>query len=124
MVAGIIVAAVGDKLTITHPHGQADAAAIATVLDGPGVVLAGQVLFKRALFGRAFGRPPGRHRRAGCPGAARLGRVVTRAGHHGHAGAGGGGRGDSRIQHTGLPIHQPPDPAGTAGHGLPKASSG
>jgi low temperature requirement protein LtrA len=50
MVAGI-VAAVGDELTITDPGGDADAAAIATVLGGPALFLAGHVLFKRALLG-------------------------------------------------------------------------
>jgi low temperature requirement protein LtrA len=51
MVAGIIVAAVGEELTITDPGGDADAAAIATVLGGPALFLAGHVLFKRALLG-------------------------------------------------------------------------
>jgi low temperature requirement protein LtrA len=51
MVAGIIVAAVGDKSTITDPGGDADAAAIATVLGGPALFLVGHVLFKRALLG-------------------------------------------------------------------------
>jgi low temperature requirement protein LtrA len=51
MVAGIIVTAVGDKLTITHPGGHADAATIATVLGGPALFLAGHALFKRAVFG-------------------------------------------------------------------------
>jgi Bacterial low temperature requirement A protein (LtrA) len=51
MVAGIIVTAVGDELTITDPYGQADAAVIVTVLGGPALFLAGHVLFKRALLG-------------------------------------------------------------------------
>jgi len=51
MVAGIIVTAVGDKLTITDPHGHADTATIATVLGGPALFLAGHVLFKLALLG-------------------------------------------------------------------------
>jgi low temperature requirement protein LtrA len=51
MVAGIIVTAVGDELTITYPSGHADAATIATVLGGPALFLAGHALFKRAVFG-------------------------------------------------------------------------
>jgi low temperature requirement protein LtrA len=41
MVAGIIVTAVGDDLTITDPGGDADAAATATVLGDPALFLAG-----------------------------------------------------------------------------------
>jgi low temperature requirement protein LtrA len=51
MVAGIIVTAVGDDLTVTNPGGDADAATIATVLGGPALFLAGHVLFKRQLLG-------------------------------------------------------------------------
>jgi low temperature requirement protein LtrA len=51
MVAGIIVAAVGDELTIAHPLGHADLATAATVLGGPALFLAGHLLFKRAVFG-------------------------------------------------------------------------
>jgi low temperature requirement protein LtrA len=51
MVAGIIVAAVGNELTVTDPRGDADAATIATVVGGPALFLAGHVLFKRALLG-------------------------------------------------------------------------
>jgi low temperature requirement protein LtrA len=51
MVAGIIVSAVGDELTIAHPGGHADAATTAVVLGGPALFLAGHALFKRAIFG-------------------------------------------------------------------------
>jgi low temperature requirement protein LtrA len=51
MVAGIIVAAVGDELAIAHPIGHADLATAATVLGGPALYLAGHLLFKRAVFG-------------------------------------------------------------------------
>jgi len=51
LVAGIIVTAVGDELTITHPSGHATVATIATVLGGPALFLAGHALFKRAVFG-------------------------------------------------------------------------
>ena len=56
MVAGIIVAAVGDELVITHPSGHADAATIATVLGGPALFLVGHGLFKRAVFGVLSGQ--------------------------------------------------------------------
>ncbi|HET8630661.1 MAG TPA: low temperature requirement protein A [Thermomicrobiales bacterium] len=52
MVAGIIVAAVADDLTIAHPGGHAGAAQIAATLGGPALFLAGHALFKRAAFGR------------------------------------------------------------------------
>jgi low temperature requirement protein LtrA len=52
MVAGIIVAAVGDELVLAHPGGHADAATTTTVLLGPALFLAGHALFKRLVFGR------------------------------------------------------------------------
>ena len=52
MVAGIIVAAVGDELMIAHPSGHAGAATAATVLGGPALFLAGHGAFKRMVFGR------------------------------------------------------------------------
>jgi low temperature requirement protein LtrA len=51
MVAGVIVAAVGDELTIAHPTGEATTALIATVLGGPALFLAGHALFKWSMFG-------------------------------------------------------------------------
>jgi low temperature requirement protein LtrA len=51
MVAGIIVTAVGDELTIAHPMGHTDAATAASVLGGPALFLAGHALFKYSLFG-------------------------------------------------------------------------
>jgi low temperature requirement protein LtrA len=51
IVAGIIVAAVGDELTIAHPTGHSDGAVVATVLGGPALFLAGHALYKRAVFG-------------------------------------------------------------------------
>jgi low temperature requirement protein LtrA len=51
MVAGIIVAAVGDELVIAHPNGSTDAATAAVVLGGPALFLAGHALFKWAVFG-------------------------------------------------------------------------
>jgi low temperature requirement protein LtrA len=52
MVAGIIVAAVGDELMLAHPDGHAGAATAATVLGGPALFLAGHGAFKRMVFGR------------------------------------------------------------------------
>jgi low temperature requirement protein LtrA len=52
MVAGIIVAAVGDELMLAHPGGHAGAATAATVLGGPALFLAGHGAFKRMVFGR------------------------------------------------------------------------
>jgi low temperature requirement protein LtrA len=51
MVAGIILTAVGDELTLTHPTGHADGATIATIVGGPALFLAGHLLFKGAAFG-------------------------------------------------------------------------
>jgi low temperature requirement protein LtrA len=51
MVAGIIAAAVGDELVISRPGGHARFAATAVILGGPALYLAGQTLFKRAVFG-------------------------------------------------------------------------
>jgi low temperature requirement protein LtrA len=52
MVAGIIVAAVGNELVIAHPTGHTGAATVATTIGGPALFLAGHLLFKRAVFGR------------------------------------------------------------------------
>jgi low temperature requirement protein LtrA len=52
MVAGIIVAAVGDELMLAHPGGHTGAATAATVLGGPALFLAGHGAFKRMVFGR------------------------------------------------------------------------
>jgi low temperature requirement protein LtrA len=51
MVAGIIVTAVGDELTIAHPRGHTDMATAITVLGGPALFLAGHALFKWSLVG-------------------------------------------------------------------------
>jgi low temperature requirement protein LtrA len=58
MVAGVIVTAVGDELTLTHPTGHAAAATIATVVGGPALFLAGHLLFKGVTFGHySLSRP-------------------------------------------------------------------
>jgi low temperature requirement protein LtrA len=51
MVAGVIVAAVGDELSIAQPLAPATSAAMAAILGGPAIFLAGHVLFMRAVFG-------------------------------------------------------------------------
>ncbi|HEX5167232.1 MAG TPA: low temperature requirement protein A, partial [Thermomicrobiales bacterium] len=56
MVAGIILAAVGDELSIAHPRGETDTATAAVILGGPALFLAGHTLYKLAIFGY-FSRP-------------------------------------------------------------------
>jgi low temperature requirement protein LtrA len=52
LVAGIIVAAVGDELVLTHPAGHADARTAAVLLGGPALYLAGNLMFKRTTSSR------------------------------------------------------------------------
>src|SRR5262249_37743006 len=47
IVAGIILAAVGDELVLQHPSGHASPGAIAAIIGGPALYLAGNALFKR-----------------------------------------------------------------------------
>ena len=47
IVAGIILAAVGDELVLQHPSGHASAGTVATIVGGPALYLAGNALFKR-----------------------------------------------------------------------------
>jgi low temperature requirement protein LtrA len=51
IVAGIIVAAVGDELMIEHPEELADPGAAAMLLAGPALFLFGHTLYKWATFG-------------------------------------------------------------------------
>jgi low temperature requirement protein LtrA len=51
MVAGIIVAAVGDELTIAHPNDPAALATTLVNLGGPALYLVGHTLFTRTVFG-------------------------------------------------------------------------
>src|SRR6185312_4466271 len=46
MVAGIIVAAVADELTLEHPGGATHAATAAVILGGPSLYIGGNLLFK------------------------------------------------------------------------------
>ena len=48
IVAGIVVCAVADEITITHPGGHMDVASAAALLGGPALYLAGNMFFKRA----------------------------------------------------------------------------
>ncbi len=52
MVAGIIVSAVADELVLAHPGGHTGPATTLTVLGGPALYLAGNLLFKRATADR------------------------------------------------------------------------
>jgi low temperature requirement protein LtrA len=52
LVAGIIVAAVGDELVLAHPTGHTDVKTAAVLLAGPALYLLGNLLFKRATANR------------------------------------------------------------------------
>jgi low temperature requirement protein LtrA len=48
IVAGVVVSAVADELTIAHPGGHLELPAAMALLGGPALYLAGNVFFKRA----------------------------------------------------------------------------
>jgi low temperature requirement protein LtrA len=48
LVAGIVLAAVGDELVLTHPAGHTDAKTAAVLIGAPAIYLVGNLLFKRA----------------------------------------------------------------------------
>jgi low temperature requirement protein LtrA len=52
LVAGIIVAAVGDELLLAHPTGPSDARMAGAMLGGAALYLAGNLMFKRATAPR------------------------------------------------------------------------
>jgi low temperature requirement protein LtrA len=52
IVAGIIVAAVGDEAILAHPGGSTSVSVGCVVLGGPALYLAGNILFKQAIWGR------------------------------------------------------------------------
>jgi len=52
LVAGIIVAAVGDELLLAHPTGHTDFKTAAAVLGGPALYLVGNLMFKRSTADR------------------------------------------------------------------------
>jgi low temperature requirement protein LtrA len=52
LVAGIIVAAVGDEIVLAHPAGHTNVETAAVLLGGPALYLLGNLLFKRATANR------------------------------------------------------------------------
>ena len=48
IVAGIVVCAVADEITIKHPDGHMELGAAMTLLGGPALYIAGNMFFKRA----------------------------------------------------------------------------
>jgi low temperature requirement protein LtrA len=48
IVAGIVVCAVADEITIAHPDGRVELASAIALLGGPALYLAGNVFFKRS----------------------------------------------------------------------------
>jgi low temperature requirement protein LtrA len=48
LVAGIVLAAVGDELVLAHPTGHTDARTAAVLIGAPAIYLVGNLLFKRA----------------------------------------------------------------------------
>jgi low temperature requirement protein LtrA len=50
IVAGIVVSAVGDELTLAHPSGQTDWSVALVLVGGPALFLLGATLFKLAVF--------------------------------------------------------------------------
>jgi low temperature requirement protein LtrA len=55
LVAGIILAAVGDELVLAHPTGDSDLKTAAVHLSGSALYLLGNLLFKRATTARRTG---------------------------------------------------------------------
>jgi low temperature requirement protein LtrA len=51
IIAGIIVTAVGDELTLAHPEGHADTKTAAAIVGGPALYLIGTLLFRCAITG-------------------------------------------------------------------------
>ena len=52
LIAGIVVVAVGDELILAHPHAPMDRAAIACIVGGPALFLAGNIAFRYVLHPR------------------------------------------------------------------------
>ncbi|MET8353645.1 MULTISPECIES: low temperature requirement protein A [unclassified Micromonospora] len=52
MVAGVVVTAVGQDLTIIHPTGHTEPAWVVVILGGPALFLLGRAAFERAVFAR------------------------------------------------------------------------
>jgi low temperature requirement protein LtrA len=49
IVAGIVIAAVGDELLLAHPDGHADLKAVLNMIGGPLLFLIGTILFKHSI---------------------------------------------------------------------------
>lgn len=49
IVAGIVVSAVGDELSLAHPHATPEPAQVAVLLGGPAMYLLGNALFKQTV---------------------------------------------------------------------------
>lgn len=52
LVAGVIVAAVGNDLSIKHPDQPVDIAALAVIFGGPAIYLIGNAIYKRLIYGQ------------------------------------------------------------------------
>ncbi|GLS22688.1 membrane protein [Labrys miyagiensis] len=52
LVAGVIVAAVGNDLSIKHPDQPVDIASLAVIYGGPAIYLVGNAIYKRLIYGR------------------------------------------------------------------------
>lgn len=52
LIAGIIVTAVGNDLSIAHPQAVVDRAGAAVLFGGPAIYIAGNALYKRIFYGR------------------------------------------------------------------------
>jgi low temperature requirement protein LtrA len=52
LIAGVIVTAVGNDLSIAHPHAGVDIAGAAVLFGGPAIYIAGNALYKRIIYGR------------------------------------------------------------------------
>jgi low temperature requirement protein LtrA len=50
IVAGIVISAVGDELTLAHPGGHVEPAAAWVLIGGPALFLLGMILFKFSIF--------------------------------------------------------------------------
>jgi low temperature requirement protein LtrA len=55
MIAGLVVTSAADDLVIDHPFGHPRPAATATILGGPALFLAGQILLQYLVFSRVWG---------------------------------------------------------------------
>ncbi|CAM5770383.1 membrane protein [Labrys miyagiensis] len=52
LVAGVIVTAVGNDLSIAHPDKPVDVAGVAVIYGGPAIYLIGNAMYKRLIYGR------------------------------------------------------------------------